>query len=77
LRSAVRSTLAVVSVVLWVVVAYLLLLEAKTALDGSETEHSPWAVARVAAPLAVVATAGWYAARRRTGVARGPRSRRG
>jgi hypothetical protein len=56
--------MGVAAVLLWVVVAYLLALEAQTAIEGSDTEHSPWHVARVALPLALLATAGWYAARR-------------
>jgi cytochrome bd-type quinol oxidase subunit 2 len=57
-------SLAVVAVVLWAVVGYLLLLELQSALTDSETEHSPWAVAIAVAPVALAVSVGWYASRR-------------
>ena len=58
------ALLAAVSVVLWVAVGYLLALELQSYLGDHETEHSPWAVARVFAPIAIATTIAWYAGRR-------------
>ena len=64
-RSPLSVLVVAVAVAAWLVVGYLLLLEAHTAIEGSETEHSPFAVARVVAPVAVVASIAWYVLRRR------------
>ena len=62
--SPLSTMFAVIAVGGWLVVGYLLAVEAAN-LGDTDNEHSAWAVARAVVAVPVVASIAWYAVRRR------------
>lgn len=53
---AVLGVLLVPTAALWLVIAYLLVVEAQDLVTGGETEHSPLLVVAMVLPVALVLT---------------------